>query len=86
MCLQKSLISPWHSWNWAGDQIVHEPIIPACRPMPGGKLYRYPIDIRAFLTTANNNAVVGDRLRRLVRSLSVEAQPKFRSYRLVTTA
>jgi hypothetical protein len=30
MCLQTSAVTPWHDWNWGGDEIVYEPIIAAC--------------------------------------------------------
>lgn len=67
MCLQVSAVLPWHDWNWSGDEIIHTPVVPACRPIPRtGK--RYPIDIREFLMTANN-AVVGSTLGGLVKAL-----------------
>lgn len=77
MCLQVSLIKPWDSWNWDGDEIVHRPIIPASRLVPGTKK-RYPIDIREFLTTTDN-AVVSEKLGELIDSLSPSGQSCFRS-------
>jgi hypothetical protein len=77
MCLQISLIKPWDSWNWEGDEIVHRPIIPASRTIPHTKK-RYPIDIREFLTTTDN-AVVGEKLGNLINSLSQSDQACFRS-------
>ena len=79
MCLQTSLIKPWNDWNWNGDEIVHLPIVPAARPIPGSKSRkRYPIDIREYLTTTNN-AVVGERLGEIVRRMPANDQNRFRS-------
>ncbi len=78
MCLQVSAVLPWHDWNWSGDEIIHKPVVPACRPIPRtGK--RYPIDIREFLTTANN-AVVSNTLGGLVKALPQSEQAMFRSH------
>lgn len=77
MCLQVSLIKPWDSWNWDGDEIVYRPIIPASRTIPNTKK-RYPIDIRGFLTTTDN-AVVSEKLGELIHSLSPSDQACFRS-------
>ena len=79
MCLQVSAVRDWQSWNWAGDEIVHKPIIPACRPIPGTKLSRYDIDIREFLTTTDN-AVVGANLSKLIHNLTPVEQALFRSH------
>jgi hypothetical protein len=78
MCLQASLVKPWDSWNWVGDEIIHKPIIPASRTVPGTKK-RYPIDIREFLTTTNN-AVVSQALDNLIRTLPSVEQSLFRSH------
>lgn len=79
MCLQISSIKPWREWNWSGDEIVHRPIIPASRTIPGTH-QRYPIDIREFLTTTNN-AVVAEKLKELIDRLSPDEQALFRSHR-----
>jgi hypothetical protein len=78
MCLQTSAILPWHDWNWSGDEIVYEPIIPASRTIPGTRR-RYPIDIREFLTTTNN-AVVHQKLGLLIDRLPPSARGSFRSH------
>lgn len=78
MCLQVSSVLPWHAWNWSGDEIIHKPVVPACRPIPRTG-QRYPIDIREFLTTANN-AVVSDTLGRLVKTLPPAERALFRSH------
>lgn len=69
MCLQTSAVKSWDEWNWNGDEIVHLPIVPASRPIPGSKTKsRYNIDIREYLTTTNN-AVVGERLSDIIKAL-----------------
>lgn len=78
MCLQTSSVARWHAWNWAGDEIVYDPIIPASRTIPGKKK-RYPIDIREFLTTTNN-AVVHRALDDLTKKLPASEQSLFRSH------
>ena len=82
MCLQTSLVKSWHDWNWDGDEIVHLPIVPASRPIPGTKKKsqsHYPIDIREYLTTTNN-AVVGERLGDIIKNLPPAEQSLFRSH------
>jgi hypothetical protein len=81
MCLQTSLVRSWNDWNWNGDEIVHLPIVPASRPIPGSvkKQTRYPIDIREYLTTTNN-AVVGARLSSIIQKLPPDQQSLFRSH------
>src|ERR1039457_6335560 len=80
MCLQTSLVKSWNDWNWNGDEIVHLPIVPASRPIPGYKTKkRYSIDIREYLTTTNN-AVVGERLSAIIKKLPPDRQALFRSH------
>ncbi len=80
MCLQVSSVLRWQAWNWSGDEIIHKPVIPACRPIPGPrKGKRYPIDIREYLTTANN-AVVSEKLAGLIGKLPPAQQAQFRSH------
>lgn len=77
--MQISSVRQWHSWNWAGDQIVHSPIITASRTIPGRGQKRFPIDIREFLTTANN-AVVARQLGKIIEALPEADQALFRSH------
>jgi len=80
MCLQISAVKSWDEWNWNGDEIVHLPIVPASRPIPGSKSKtRYNIDIREYLTTTNN-AVVGERLSEIIKKLPADDQALFRSH------
>ncbi len=78
MCFQVSAVVPWQAWNWSGDEIIHKPVIPACRSIPRTR-QRYPIDIREYLTTANN-AVVSGKLAELVQGLPSAEQALFRSH------
>jgi hypothetical protein len=78
MCLQKSAVMPWDSWNWSGDEIIPTPIILASRTIPGTSK-RYNIDIREFLTTTNN-AVVHQALNDLIRALPQDQHGKVRSH------
>ena len=78
MCLQISSVLRWQAWNWSGDEIIHKPVIPACRPIPRTG-QRYPIDIREYLTTADN-AVVSENLGGLVKGLPPAEQALFRSH------
>lgn len=78
MCMTASSVRPWHQWNWAGDEIVHRPIIPASRTIPGTQK-RFDTDIREFLTT-QSNAVVAEHLGKLIRALPAEEQALFRSH------
>ena len=67
MCLSAYVQS--RRWNWEGDEIVHDPVVPSHRPVPGRAARRgdrsYPIDPREFLVT-ENNAVVGRAMRKEV--------------------
>jgi hypothetical protein len=73
-----SQVRPWQRWNWAGDEIVRNPIIPASRSVPGTRRVRYPIDIREYLST-EENAVVRDALHRLIDRLSPADRARFAS-------
>ncbi len=54
MCYSPSRVHKSIAWNWDGDRIVEEPIVPSSRP-PVGKLEgSYEIDVRQFLTSEHN--------------------------------
>jgi len=55
MCLETTNIKGLSNWNWEGDHIVHECIVPSSRPVVGfhGKK-KYDIDVREFLITERN--------------------------------
>jgi hypothetical protein len=59
MCFTLSKIAPHDRWNWDGDHIIHECIVPASRPVPGypRKKSSYDIDVREFLVTERNEVM-----------------------------
>jgi len=59
MCLTLSPLAGLQKWNWNGDFIVHECIVPSGRTAVGytGKKYEYPIDVREFLVTERNEVL-----------------------------
>jgi hypothetical protein len=65
MCLGVSLVRNVPRWNWDGDHIVHECIVPSSRPVVGySRRHAYDIDVREFLVTSRNEVIrrtlVGD--------------------------
>ncbi len=59
MCLTLSKVAPCDRWNWDGDRIIHECIVPASRPVVGYTRKRafYDIDVREFLVTERNEVM-----------------------------
>ncbi len=53
MCLISSPIKHWKKWNWDGDLIVHDSIVPSCRPAVGSRK-NYDVDVREFLVSEHN--------------------------------
>lgn len=73
MCFTLSKVVPHDRWNWDGDRIVHECIVPASRPVPGysGRKPSYDIDVREFLVTDRNEVMrraLGEKIREYVRA------------------
>lgn len=54
MCFSFSKISRSHNWNWDGERIVHESIVPSSRPPVGHSKGNYDIDVREFLVSERN--------------------------------
>jgi len=56
MCMVKSGVRNLARWNWDGDVIIHESVVPSSRPVVGSCSTRkqYDIDVREFLVTADN--------------------------------
>jgi hypothetical protein len=72
MCLTRKRQLDLERWNWEGDLIVHDSVVPASRPLPGHKAKDYPTDIRRFLLTKHSDVVqraVSEDLRKHVSSL-----------------
>jgi len=59
MCLTLSPLVNLHRWNWDGDRIVHECIVPSARPVVGrtGPRNQYSIDVREFLVSERNEVM-----------------------------
>ena len=78
MCMRNSCVRGFQQWNWAGDEIVFEPVVEASRFLPDGSRRRYRIDLREFLGSSGN-AVVRGKLRELINGLSPDERDAFRS-------
>lgn len=58
MCLGVSFVRNVPSWNWDGDHIVHECIVPSSRSVVGySRGHTYDIDVREFLVTSRNEVI-----------------------------
>lgn len=63
MCFEPSNVTDLIRWNWDGDVIIRQPIVPSGRRVVGVRSRRsYDIDVREFLTS-NRNAVMERVLR-----------------------
>src|SRR6478735_2883534 len=78
MCLQPTSVHSIQRYHWGGDEIVHDPVIPASRMIPGTRQRSYPIDIREYLST-ESNAVIHAHLRALIEGLSPTEKTLFAS-------
>jgi hypothetical protein len=55
MCFSESNVQQLERWNWDGDIIVHQSIVPSAREIVGVKpRTTYEIDVREFLVTERN--------------------------------
>ena len=56
MCLMRSPIRNVSRWNWDGDVIIRESVVPSSRPVVGSHSpsRQYDIDVREFLVTEDN--------------------------------
>ncbi|MDB5035030.1 MAG: transglutaminase protein [Chlorobi bacterium] len=72
MCLSEHSFGNTDRWNWDGDEIIHECIIPSSRPIPGVHPTReYDIDVREFMVSKNNE-VMNRALREKLRAYVTE--------------
>ena len=78
MCLAVSNVRSAAQWNWDGDVVVHNPIIPAPRYVPGTKK-KYSVDIREFLTS-EKNAVMKQAIESIRESLPTSEKTLFFSH------
>lgn len=64
MCFAENKIKNLNQWNWDGDVIIHNPIVPSSRPVVGySSGHMYDIDVREFLV-AKRNAIMQETLRK----------------------
>ncbi len=55
MCFSESSVESLNKWNWDGDVIIHDPVVPSSRPVVGfTRGHQYEIDVREFLVTERN--------------------------------
>jgi len=54
MCIEKSKVHRLRRWNWDGERIIHESIVPSSRPVVGHQRGGYDIDVREFLVSEKN--------------------------------
>jgi hypothetical protein len=54
MCFSFSKVHHSSKWNWDGERIVHDSIVPSSRPPVGKKDGNYDIDVREFLVSERN--------------------------------
>lgn len=76
MCMQLTNVRPHQCWNWHGDEIVHDSVIPASREVPNTKLKGYSIDIRSFVANSGN-AVIRRQLHEIAEPWSDGDKLKF---------
>lgn len=70
MCLTTSPIKNWKEWNWDGDIIIHESVVPSCRPAVDSNK-NYDVDVREFLVS-ERNVVMRRTLENDIRQLILE--------------
>lgn len=54
MCYSPSKVHKTTAWNWDGEHVVEDPIVPSSRPPVGKRTGGYEIDVRQFLTSEHN--------------------------------
>jgi hypothetical protein len=66
MCLTNSRVDGLRSWNWDGERIIHDSIVPSSRPVVLRQTGWYDIDVREFLVS-KDNAIMRRTLERDIR-------------------
>lgn len=54
MCFSFSKVHQSSKWNWDGERIVHDSIVPSSRPPVGHNDGNYDVDVREFLVSERN--------------------------------
>jgi hypothetical protein len=58
MCIVRNCVTGQRRYNWDGDRIIHDTVVPSARPIVGIPGYHeYSIDIREYLITEKNAAI-----------------------------
>lgn len=73
MCLPNSRIRRSRRWNWDGEYIIHDSIVPSSRPVVKRQKGSYDIDVREFLVT-QSNAVIRRVLRNDIKDFIAEME------------
>ncbi len=69
MCFAPSNIRDLSKWNWDGDVIIHQPVVPSGRCAVGSRK-GYDIDVREYLTSSRNavmERVIREKIPRYLR-------------------
>jgi hypothetical protein len=77
MCTTHDHLINSTQWNWEGDVIIYDPIIPKTRKVTGTQV-PYEVDIREFLTS-RDNAVIRKSLGEISKQLSDQHRNLFLS-------
>lgn len=70
MCFPASGVRSLGNWNWDGDFIIHNSIVPSARPAIGTRGRMYSMDVREFLITERNETVretLGTEVRKYIQ-------------------
>ncbi|SEK86064.1 transglutaminase-like domain-containing protein [Nitrosovibrio tenuis] len=67
MCFANSRVNGLRRWNWDGERIVHDSIVPSSRPVVMRQTGWYDIDVREFLVS-KDNAIMRRTLERDIRN------------------
>lgn len=54
MCFANSRVNGLRRWNWDGERIIHDSIVPSSRPVVMQQTGWYDIDVREFLVSKDN--------------------------------
>lgn len=54
MCFANSRVNGLRRWNWDGERIIHDSIVPSSRPVVMQQTGGYDIDVREFLVSKDN--------------------------------
>ncbi|RFO97029.1 hypothetical protein DIC66_11120 [Rhodoferax lacus] len=57
MCLQQSRMTGIHQWNWDGDVILFDAVLPSGRPTIAPPHQPYAMDVRQYVATENNAVI-----------------------------